>query len=151
VTSAAAGFTARRRRRIGSGVIPEHWPRRDSARASVLGVPRGRYWVKRLEELPLVRTDDPDDLDWYPIQHHLWIDAFGVNVYGGDSVRSSPGGQEIVHPPGTILRRPTGQISASDDLGSDMRRGHVDRQPPWPIAAIDRSAAALVPLNPPSE
>jgi hypothetical protein len=48
-------------------------------------VPRGRFWVKRLDELPLVPTDDPDDFDWYPVQHHLWIDAFGVNVYGGDA------------------------------------------------------------------
>ena len=28
---------------------------------------------------------DPDDFDWYPVQHHLWINAFGVNVYGGDT------------------------------------------------------------------
>jgi len=48
-------------------------------------VPRGRFWVKRLDEIPLVPTDDPDDFDWYPIQHHLWINAFGVNVYGGDA------------------------------------------------------------------
>ena len=48
-------------------------------------MPRARYWVKRLDEIPLVPTDDPDDFDWYPIQHHLWIDAFGVNVYGGDA------------------------------------------------------------------
>ena len=48
-------------------------------------MPRGRYWVKRLDEIPLVPTDDPDDFDWYPVQHHLWIDAFGVNVYGGDA------------------------------------------------------------------
>ena len=48
-------------------------------------MPRGRFWVKRLDEIPLVPTDDPDDFDWYPVQHHLWIDAFGVNVYGGDA------------------------------------------------------------------
>ena len=46
---------------------------------------RARFWVKRLDEIPLVPTDDPDDFDWYPVQHHLWIDAFGVNVYGGDA------------------------------------------------------------------
>jgi hypothetical protein len=33
----------------------------------------GRFWVKRLEDVPLVPTDDPADFDWYPIQHHLWI------------------------------------------------------------------------------
>jgi hypothetical protein len=48
-------------------------------------VPRSRFWVKRLGEIPLVPTDDPDDFDWYPVQHHLWIDAFGVNVFGGDA------------------------------------------------------------------
>lgn len=48
-------------------------------------MPRARFWVKRLDEIPLVPTDDPDDFDWYPVQHHLWIDAFGVNVYGGDA------------------------------------------------------------------
>jgi hypothetical protein len=42
-----------------------------------------RYWVKRLDELPLVPTDDPDDFDWYPVQHHLGIEAFGVNAFGG--------------------------------------------------------------------
>jgi len=45
----------------------------------------GRYWVKRLDELPLVPTDDPDDFDWYPIQHHFDLSAFGVNGFGGAS------------------------------------------------------------------
>ena len=46
-------------------------------------MPGGRYWVKRLDELPLVPTDDPDDFDWYPIQHHFGFGAFGVNAFGG--------------------------------------------------------------------
>jgi quercetin dioxygenase-like cupin family protein len=41
------------------------------------------YWVKRLEEVPLVPTDDADDFDWYPLQHHFGIGAFGVNAFGG--------------------------------------------------------------------
>jgi len=45
----------------------------------------GRYWVRRLDELPLVPTDDPNDFDWYPIQHHLGFGAFGVNGFGGDA------------------------------------------------------------------
>ena len=45
----------------------------------------GRYWVRRLDELPLVPTDDPGDFDWYPVQHHLGIGAFGVNGLGGDA------------------------------------------------------------------
>jgi hypothetical protein len=44
-----------------------------------------RYWVKRLGELPLVPTDDPDDFDWYPIQHHFGLSAFGANAFGGDA------------------------------------------------------------------
>jgi hypothetical protein len=43
------------------------------------------YWVRRLDELPLVPTADPDDFDWYPVQHHLRLGAFGVNAFGGDS------------------------------------------------------------------
>lgn len=42
------------------------------------------YWVRRLDELPLVPTADPDDFDWYPVQHHLRLGAFGVNAFGGD-------------------------------------------------------------------
>ena len=34
--------------------------------------------------MPLVPTDDPDDFDWYPLQHHFGIRAFGVNAFGGD-------------------------------------------------------------------
>jgi hypothetical protein len=44
-----------------------------------------RYWVKRLDEVPLVPTDDPDDFDWYPLQHHFGLSAFGLNAFGGDS------------------------------------------------------------------
>jgi hypothetical protein len=51
----------------------------------VSGGSRGGYWIKRLDELPLVPTDDPDDFDWYPIQHHLGFGAFGVNGFGGDA------------------------------------------------------------------
>jgi hypothetical protein len=48
-------------------------------------VSNGRYWVRRLDELPLVPTDDPEDFDWYPVQHHLGLGAFGVNAFGGDA------------------------------------------------------------------
>lgn len=49
------------------------------------GESRGRYRVKRLDELPLVPTDDPEDFNWYPIQHHFGFGAFGVNGFGGDA------------------------------------------------------------------
>jgi hypothetical protein len=35
--------------------------------------------------VPLVPTDDPDDFDWYPLQHHFGLGAFGVNAFGGDA------------------------------------------------------------------
>jgi hypothetical protein len=43
------------------------------------------YWIKRLDEIPLVPTEDPDDFDWYPVQHYLRLGAFGANLYGGDA------------------------------------------------------------------
>ena len=43
------------------------------------------YWVRRLDEVPLVPTDDPSDFDWYPLQHHFGLGAFGVNAFGGDA------------------------------------------------------------------
>jgi quercetin dioxygenase-like cupin family protein len=43
------------------------------------------YWVKRLDEVPLVPNDDPNDFDWYPLQHHFDLSAFGVNAFGGDA------------------------------------------------------------------
>jgi quercetin dioxygenase-like cupin family protein len=43
------------------------------------------YWVRRLDEVPLVPTDDPDDFDWYPLQHYFGLRAFGVNAFGGDA------------------------------------------------------------------
>jgi hypothetical protein len=45
----------------------------------------GGFWVKRLEEVPLVPTDDPADFDWYPLQHHFGLSAFGINAFGGDA------------------------------------------------------------------
>ncbi len=42
------------------------------------------FWVKRLDEVPLVPTDDPTDFDWYPLQHHFGLGAFGLNAFGGD-------------------------------------------------------------------
>ena len=43
------------------------------------------YWVKRLDEVPLVPTDDPDDFDWYPLQHYFGLTSFGANAFGGDA------------------------------------------------------------------
>ncbi|HSC51862.1 MAG TPA: hypothetical protein VLD16_16485 [Gaiellaceae bacterium] len=63
------------------------------------------FWVRRLDELPLVPTDDPDDFDWYPVQHHLGLGAFGVNGLGGDA--------------GTVL------VAEHDELESDQEELYV--------------------------
>jgi hypothetical protein len=42
------------------------------------------YRGRRLEEIPLVPTDDPADFDWHPITDHLGLTAIGANVFGGD-------------------------------------------------------------------
>jgi hypothetical protein len=39
------------------------------------------FWAKRLDEIPTIAPDAPDDPLWYPLQHHFGISAFGVNVY----------------------------------------------------------------------
>jgi hypothetical protein len=39
------------------------------------------YWVKRLDEIPLVPEDEAVDPVWYPLQHHFGLTAFGANVY----------------------------------------------------------------------
>jgi hypothetical protein len=46
-----------------------------------------RFAVRRLAEVPLVPTE-PGNPDWYPLQHHFGLTAFGVNVY----VAQAPGG-----------------------------------------------------------
>src|SRR6266487_6751431 len=46
---------------------------------------RDGFWVRRLDEVPLVPTDEPDDFDWYPLQYHFGLSGFGVNAFGGDS------------------------------------------------------------------
>ena len=48
-----------------------------------------RYAIRGLEEVPQIPPDDEDDFQWYPLQHHFGLTAFGVNVYiatsdGGD-------------------------------------------------------------------
>jgi len=94
-------------------------------------VPGGRFWVKRLDEIPLVPTDDPDDFDWYPIQHYLWINAFGVNVYGGDA------GTAFVHEHSETdeANEPTG---AQEELYVVLK-GAVR----WTLAGSEVEAAAI--------
>jgi hypothetical protein len=38
------------------------------------------YAVRRLEDVPRI-GDDPDDPEWFPLQHFFRLTAFGANVY----------------------------------------------------------------------
>jgi hypothetical protein len=40
-----------------------------------------RWTVNRITSLPTVSDGDPDDPTWYPLQHALGIDTFGVNLF----------------------------------------------------------------------
>ena len=40
-----------------------------------------RYAVRRLEDVPQIPPDEPDDSVWYPLQHYFALTAFGANVY----------------------------------------------------------------------
>jgi hypothetical protein len=40
-----------------------------------------RWTVSELTAVPTVTDGDPDDPVWYPLQHALGIDTFGVNVF----------------------------------------------------------------------
>ena len=39
------------------------------------------YWVRRLDAIPTIAPEEPDDPDWYPLQHHFALTAFGANIY----------------------------------------------------------------------
>ena len=40
-----------------------------------------RWSAKPLREVPLIEKEAPGDPDWFPLQHHFGLTAFGVNVY----------------------------------------------------------------------
>jgi quercetin dioxygenase-like cupin family protein len=40
-----------------------------------------RWTVRAIAEMPSVSNGDADDPAWYPLQHVLGIDTFGVNVF----------------------------------------------------------------------
>ena len=99
-----------------------------------------RYWVKGLDEVPLVPTDDPKDFDWYPIQYYFGLSAFGINAFGGDEgvvlaedhVETNSGQEEVY-----VVLRGTARFTVDGDefdvaaLGlvvvpdPDVRRGAV--------------------------
>jgi len=40
-----------------------------------------RWTVSRITDVPRISDGDADDPVWYPLQHALGIDTFGVNVF----------------------------------------------------------------------
>ena len=40
-----------------------------------------RWTVQSIAEVPIVPDGDPDNAVWYPLQHALGIDTFGVNLF----------------------------------------------------------------------
>jgi hypothetical protein len=44
------------------------------------------WWVRRLEDVPRIPPEEPNDPDWYPLQHHFGLTAFGANAYVAPSV-----------------------------------------------------------------
>jgi hypothetical protein len=40
-----------------------------------------RWSAKALREVPMVEKEVPGDPEWFPIQHHFGLSAFGANVY----------------------------------------------------------------------
>ena len=40
-----------------------------------------RWAVSLITDLPVVSDGEPDDPVWYPLQHALGIDTFGVNLF----------------------------------------------------------------------
>ena len=39
------------------------------------------YETLRIDDVPLVAFDAPDEPDWRPLRHHLGVGAFGVNAW----------------------------------------------------------------------
>ena len=63
------------------------------------------WFVRRLEEIPLVPSGDEADPDWRPLQHFFGLTAFGANVFtarrGGETLveahHESESGQEELY------------------------------------------------------
>ncbi len=41
--------------------------------------------AKPLREVPLIAKEQPGDPDWFPVQHHFRLTAFGLNVYASSA------------------------------------------------------------------
>ena len=41
--------------------------------------------AKPLREVPSIEKEEPDDPEWFPLQHHFRLTAVGVNVYAASA------------------------------------------------------------------
>jgi hypothetical protein len=60
------------------------------------------YRVTRLEEVPVIRAEEPGDPVWRPLQHYLRLEAFGANVY-------------VANEPGVILIREHDEVESGQE------------------------------------
>lgn len=45
-----------------------------------------RWSAKSLRDVPMVEKEAPGDPEWFPLQHHFGLSAFGANVYVASAV-----------------------------------------------------------------
>lgn len=110
------------------------------------------YWVKRIDQVPLVPEEEPGDPIWHPLQHHFGITAFGVNVYTareagdglvGDHDEAASGQEELYFVTagtarftlaGEEHRVPTGTVVAVTDPA--VKRKAVAEEPGTTVLAV---------------
>lgn len=101
--------------------------------------------AKPLREVPLVAKESAGDPDWYPLQHHFGLTAFGVNVY----VAAAAGGELL----GRHDEKESNQEelylvvagAARFELDGDEVRAEAPYVVAVPDAAVTRQAVALAP------
>ena len=112
----------------------------------------GRWWVRRLDEIPRIGPEEANDPEWYPLQHHFGLTAFGVNVYVaravgdellGDHDETHSGHEELYFVSDGRARFTlddqehevgTGSVVAVPDPG--VKRGAVALEPGTTVLAI---------------
>jgi quercetin dioxygenase-like cupin family protein len=114
-----------------------------------------RWWVRRLDEIPHIEPEEEDDPEWYPLQHHFGLSAFGVNVYVaraagnallGEHDETSSGHEELYFVTagqarftldGEERQVAAGTVVAVPD--ADVRRAAVALEPGTTILAVGAS------------
>jgi hypothetical protein len=103
-----------------------------------------RWTVNRITSTPTVSDGGPDDPVWYPLQHALGIETFGVNLF----VASRPGqmlvGEHDEHVSGQQELYVVLEGAAVFEL--DGEQAHLDRGTAVAVTdpSVRRSARALI-------